>query len=204
MSTKFLAPALAVVLGIVVSGCATSSHLQRLQPGEERVIEHYPGESKVPGWVKDPVLEKKGRLFFKGQASGAPELDLCLRQAKANAIQNMVEAVKVRARSEYSEALRGTPAPGSQISRYLESMIAWTTENIELSGLTPEDEYWTKIAVRTYGGLEHKYQCYVRLSLPLEGFEAARNAALQQSIASADSDAERALLEEMRQKLSRD
>ncbi len=193
-----------VVFGLLVIGCSSASRLARLSPGEERVVERYPGKAKAPSWIKDPFVEKRGRLLFKGQASGAPDLGICLRQAKANAVQNLVEAVKVKARSEFSEALRGSSASGAQISRYLESVIAWTTENVEITGMTPEDEYWNKVAIKTYGGLEHRFQCYVRLSVPLESVEAARAAAVARSVTEASTEADRALAEEVRRQLSDD
>ncbi len=201
MSKSLIVSAL-VVITVLALGCSSTARLARLEPGEERVVEHYPGKAKAPSWVKDPFVEKKDRLLFKGQASGASDLGICLRQAKANAVQNLVEAVKVKARSEFSEALRGSTASGMQVSRYMESVIAWTTENIDITGMTPEDEYWNKIAVKTYGGIDHKYQCFVRLSVPLASVQMARNAALTRSVKEADSDAERALAEEVRRQLS--
>ncbi|HEX8042399.1 hypothetical protein [Candidatus Deferrimicrobium sp.] len=171
-----------------------------MKRGEERVVDRIP--DRPPKWLNTPFEETKESFLVKGEAKGG-DVAICLRQAKANAIQHLVEAVKIKARSEFSEAVRGVNVSEASLGRYLDSVIAWTSENIEVSGIVPRGEYREKVLVRTYDGVRYYYNCFARLSIPIESYLRARETALARSTAEAQDADAKALAEKAKEKLSR-
>ncbi|NIM61094.1 MAG: hypothetical protein GTO30_05385 [Acidobacteria bacterium] len=169
--------------------------------GSEQVVEKIP--SKTPKWIEVPFAEKGKRLLFKGEASSVHDSALGLRQAKANAIQNMVEAIRIKARSEFSEAVRGVNTSEQALGQYLDSVVAWTTDNIEVSGIQPQSEYREKLLVRTPGGVEYRYNCFVRLAILEEDYMYARQGAVDQALAVFQDEEARRLALEAKEKLER-
>lgn len=192
-----------VVLAFVTLavGCASKRKISKMSPGEEQVVDRIP--DRAPAWLNVPFEETKQRYFFKGEAARAHEGALGMRQARANGIQSLVEAIKIKARSEFSEAVRGVNVSDQALGRYLDNVVAWTSENVQVSGIVPEGEYREKVQVRTYDGVKYYYNCYTRLSIPIENYLRAREAALTRSVAEAQDSEAKALAHEAKEKLSR-
>ncbi len=140
-------------------------------------------------------------LYFKGEATDVYDSALGLRQAKGQAVQAMVEGIRIRARSEFSEAVRGVNASERSIGRYLDSVVAWTTQNIEVAGIKPDAEYREKVLVRRHGGVEYRYNCAVRLAISKEDYLSARDGAVQQALTVFQDEEARRLAEEAKRKL---
>ncbi len=193
---------LLVVLGVLVlvSGCASKQDIANMSLGEEQVVERIP--DPAPEWLNMPYEESGERLLFKGEASRGSDVSLCLRQSKANAVQNLVEAINVKGRSEFSEAVRGVNVSEAALGRYLDSVIAWTSENIQVSGIVTQDEYREKVQVRTYEGVSYYYNCVSRLSVPVESYQHARQAALTRAVVEAQDDEAKALALEAKARLA--
>ena len=200
MRTGYILFTVLIALGLGV-GCASSTKITKMKQGEERVVDRIP--DRPPKWLDTPFEETKESLLVKGEASKGVDGAICVRQAKANAVQHLVEAVKIKARSEYSEAVRGVNVSEASLGRYLDSVIAWTSENIEVSGIVPQGEYREKVLVRTYDGARYYYNCFARLSVPIESYLRAREAALSRSTAEAQDADAKALAEKAKEKLSR-
>ena len=188
-----------VALPLALTGCASSRSVEKMATGEEQVVERTP--DRAPKWIEIPFEEKKDRMFFKGEASGAYDASLCQRQAKAAAVQNLVEAVKIKARSEFSEAVRGVNLSEQSLGRYLDSLVAWTSENVEITGTTPSDQYREKVQIRTYDGVKYAYNCFTRLSIPVENYLRARESALARLEDGGQDEEARALAMEAKEKL---
>lgn len=193
---------LLVVLSVLalLPGCASTKKIADMKLGEEQVVSRVP--DKAPEWLNIPFEETDGRFLFKGESARGGDAALCMRQAKAGAVQQLVEAVKIKARSEFSEAVRGVNVSEESLGRYLDSVVAWTTENIQVSGVVPRGEYREKVQVRTYEGVQYHYNCYARLSVPTESYLRAREAALSRSLAEAQDADAKALALEAKEKLS--
>lgn len=192
---------LLVVLGILalVSGCASNPEIADMSLGEELVVERIP--DTAPEWLNTPYEESEELLLFKGEASRGSDAALCMRQSKASAVQNLVEAINVKGRSEFSEAVRGINASEEALGRYLDSVIAWTSENVQVSGIITQDEYREKVRVRTYEGVSYYYNCVSRLSVPVESYLHARQVALTRAVVEAQDDEAKALAMEAKAQL---
>jgi len=184
----------------LMTACGSNTKIADMSPGEERVVDRFPDDS--PDWLETPFEEDGDRLYFKGEASRASDPALGMRQAKANAVQALVEATKIKARSEFSEAVRGVNVSESSLGRYLDNVVAWTTENVQISGVFPEGEYREKVQVRTYDGVEYVYNCFNRISIPMENYIRAREAALARSVDEAQDEDAKALAFKAKEQLS--
>lgn len=173
----------------VLGGCAGGMP-KKGAVGSEVVVQREP--EKKPDWTIKPYEEKKDKLLFKGEATRGYDKALGLTEAKANAIQNLVEAVKIRARTEFSKAIKGVNVSESTIGQYLDNVIAWTSDNLNISGVVPVQQYYEKVRVTTHEGVKYYYNCYVQLSISLENYIRARESALNKAVkAAADPDAKR-------------
>ena len=190
----------ALFLTGLASGCGTSNNIADMSPGEERVVERFPDDT--PDWLEIPFEENDDHFYFRGEAARASDPALGMRQAKANAIQALVEATKIKARSEFSEAVRGVNVSESSLGRYLDNVVAWTSENVQITGVFPEGEYREKVQVRTYEGVEYVYNCFNRISIPVENYIRAREAALTRSAVEAEDEDAKALAFEAKEQLS--
>jgi len=190
----------AAAAAALLAGCASTRDITDMTPGEEQVVERVPDD--VPDWLTTPYEEDDERLLFKGEATNGGDAALCMRQAKGNGVQSLVEAIKIKARSEFSEAVRGVNVSESSLGRYLDNVVAWTTENVQISGVVPENEYRDKVQVRTYDGVQYRYNCFVQLSVPVESYLRARQAALTRGLTEAEDVEARRLAERAKEKLS--
>lgn len=196
---RILPLVLILSLPVTAISCSSGRNLKRSPVGTEQVVQRIP--SKTPKWVEIPFEETKKKLFFKGEASGVHDTALGLRQAKAHAIQNLVEAIRLKARSEFSEAVRGVNASERSLGRYLDSVVAWTSDNVEVAGITPDAEYREKVLVRQSTGVEYRYNCAVRLAISKDDYLRARKGAVQQALAVFQDEEARRLAEEAKKKL---
>jgi hypothetical protein len=190
---------LAMSVAIVVASCSGKRSLLKSPIGTEEVVERIP--SKPPKWIEIPFEEKKNVLYFKGEASGVHDSALGLRQAKAHAVQNMLEAIQLKARSEFSEAVHGVNVSEGSLGRYLDNVVAWTTESLRVSGIEPAAEYREKILVRIPGGVEYRHNTIVRVSISQEDYRDARDRAIQQAVSVFQDEEARRLALEAKDKL---
>jgi hypothetical protein len=199
---RFLSLVLVVTLAIATSFCTSKAgKLQKSMVGSEQIVERIP--SKTPEWIEVPFAEKGKRLYFKGEAPGVHDSALGLRQAKARAVQNMIEAIRVKARSEFSEAVRGVNTSEQALGQYLDSVVAWTTDNVEVTGIRPHSEYREKVVVRTAGGVEYRYNCFVRLAITDQDYLQARKGAVDRAVSVFQDEEARRLAMEAKEKLDR-
>lgn len=183
---------------LVLVGCA-GGRVRRGAVGSEVVVKREP--EKKPEWTGMPYEEKKDKLFFKGEANKVYDKALGFTEAKANAIQNLIEAIKIKARSEFSKAIKGVNVSQSAIGQYLDNVIAWTSDNLSVSGVIPVHEYYEKVQVTTHEGVKYHYNCYVQLSISLENYIRAREKALNNAAETAADPEAKELAEEVKKRL---
>lgn len=183
---------------LLLVGCA-GSRVRKGAVGMEVVVEREP--EKKPKWTGIPYKEKKDKLFFKGEANRVYDKALGFTEAKANAIQNLIEAIKIRARSEFSKAVKGINISKSTIGQYLDNVIAWTSDNLNVTGVMPVQEYYEKVQVSTYEGVKYHYNCYVQLSISLENYIRARESALNKAVEVAEDREAKKLAERVKGRL---
>jgi|GEM_PF-2836336 len=168
-----------VAAGLLVGGCAGNREFVR---GKQTVVEA--SSSSKPDWAyKTSYFKKDGMLCFSGGVTDAHDYALARRQAKAAAMKNAVESISVLAKTEYTEALRGTSA--DQDGRFVQDAIAFTADSVNLEGLLPGEEYMEKIETQTDDGVRYGYNLFGYYQLKESDYTSAKHRALDKMLGKA-------------------
>ena len=184
---------------LLVTGCSGNKLRPPKNVGETKVVEKTP--KNKPGWVGTSYKEKDNYIFFSGEVTDVADRSLGMRQAKADAVQNLLESIKVKARSEFSEAVKGVNTSQGTLGRYVDSLVVWTTENLDVSGAIPVEEYTEKLRTQAYEGAQYSYNCYVWLRLSKDEYFLARQNALDRGSREAEDEEAKQLAQEAKEKL---
>lgn len=171
MTTAALATAL-------LAGCGGN----RALVGKQTMIESMPGSR--PDWVGKSSYEAGGRIYYRGGVTGRSDMALALREARAEGEKQLAEQIKQRIRTEFGSAIEGQNVDGDTGS-YVRDLIAKTSENVEVSGVTASEQYVQKLEERTSTGVRYVWDAYALVSLPREDYLEARRKALQGALAEA-------------------
>lgn len=184
---------------LLVTGCSSNKLRPPKNVGDSKVVERTP--KNKPGWVGTSYKEKENYIFFSGEVTDVADRSMGLRQAKADAVQNLLESIKVKARSEFAEAVKGVNTSQGTLGRYVDSLVVWTTENLDVAGAIPVEEYTEKLRTQAYEGVQYSYNCYVWLRLSKDEYFLARQSALDRASLEAEDEEARQLAEEAKEKL---
>ena len=77
-------------------------------------------------------------MFFSGGITNVYDYALGLRQAKAEAIKSLVEAIKVKARTEFANVTKGQNLSEADLGRCVEDTVGLVADNIDVSGIQPK------------------------------------------------------------------
>ena len=198
----FKSPVLVVIsvfiLGLLTANCGSS----KPAIGTETVVER--STSSKPDWILSGLKSNNNMLFFSGGVTGVYDQSLGFRQARADAIAKAVEGIKVRARTEFTQATQGVNVSSSKIGRFVSDAVSFTADNVNLSGIQASERYYERIERVKSNGVEYSYNCYVLLQIPVESYKNATDIALNKISAEAQSanDAEaQSLAEDVRSRL---
>jgi hypothetical protein len=190
------------VLGLSVlllAGCSGNQLRPPKNVGDTKIVEKTP--KNKPGWVGTSYKEKENYIFFSGEVTDVADRSLGMRQAKADAMQNLIESIQVKARSEFAEAVKGVNTSQGTLGRYVDSLVVWTTDNLDVSGAVPVEEYTEKLRTQAYEGSKYSYNCYVWLRLSKDEYFLARQNALDRASREAEDEEAKQLVEEAKAKL---
>lgn len=127
----------AAVSVFVIAGCGGA----KVRPvGSQKVVEK--SADKTPEWVIVPFFEDETTMYFSGALKGVGDYAVGLRQAKAEAMKNVAEAIETKAKTEFVQNTRGSNLPGEDLGRFVQDGIAMTADNINISGLLPAESYY--------------------------------------------------------------
>ena len=144
--------------------------------GSQTVIEK--SSAKTPEWVVSPFFEDETTMYFSGTLRGVGDYAVGLRQAKAEAMKNVAEAIETKAKTEFVQNTRGSNLPGEDLGRFVQDGIAMTADNVNISGLLPAESYYEKVEEVTETGVRYFYNCSVLFQLPVQQYKEARNRAI--------------------------
>ena len=187
-----------VFLALFIFSCGSS----KLAIGTETVVER--SASSKPDWILSGLESNNNMLFFSGGVTGVYDQSLGFRQARADAIAKAVEGIKVRARTEFTQATQGVNVSSAKIGRFVSDAVSFTADNVNLSGIQASERYYERIERVKSNGVEYSYNCYVLLQIPVESYKNAADMALNKLSAEAQSanDAEaQTLAEDVRSRL---
>jgi hypothetical protein len=172
------------ILGIagLLFGCGTGNKLVKDKKAMAEfyrpVIMEKTGDDQRPDWTtKNTFLEKSGGFIFSGGYLGGQDYALTLRMAKAEATKNLLESIQILARSEFSEALHGNNRNPDDLGRYITDAVAWTIENLAISGIKQRQVYYEQILdpeTRTV-----KYNVWIQLEIEKTDYTRAQVMAAQ-------------------------
>lgn len=163
------------VLVILFAGCASSS---RMTPGQSKVVDT---SGEKPGWVKIDkdywVAEKN--MNYRAMVNGQVDIAQGKRNVKAEVVKQVAEMVKTRVRTDYYNSVKGDNTEEGTLGRDVADLVSWTTDNLELSGLTPNSTYWEKRETYDGGAMHYAYDIYSMYTLPEAKYlEAVRKASM--------------------------
>lgn len=164
---------LLVVAALILSSCATRGPIV----GKQSVVET---SGKKGNWInaREDYFEKKGDMFFRGMIHRAYDLALGRRQAEADAKKRIAESITSLVRTEFEEYARGANMSEDDVGRFVADGVAWTSENVRISGVMPDESYWEKIEATTYEGVEYFYNCYSLIKMSTTNYNRARKIAI--------------------------
>ncbi len=167
---------LAVLAGAVACGGKTDvKDLEEAPIGAEVIVERSDGNR--PDWVVDPPKDKDEMKFFSGGEEGYTDYALCLRMAKAEAMQEMGESVM----SVWSSLLQASEVGSKdRLDQYARNFQELAVKQVSLSGAETEERYYEKVAVKTGYGVEYRYNAFVLLKVPEQEYAMAQARALEQ------------------------
>ncbi len=159
---------------MVLAGCAGTSVKHEM--GRSKVVET--SAAAKPEWITNNKYEKDSVMYFSGFVTDVADSALGMRQAKMEAIKNIVEAVKSDASGAFKESLRGANKDVNDLGSFVEDAFALMSE-AQISGIMPSQIYFEKSEVVTGGGVKYSYNCYSQVQLPIKDYERAQMLAFQ-------------------------
>jgi len=159
---------------MIYEGCATPRKLPVI--GAERIVER--SLPARPDWISIPLSIEEPILYFSGGTTGQAEFSLALRQAKAEAVKNITQGMKMKLGSEFSEALSELGWGDAASSEFLTDSLELVIENLDIHNLKPKEIYYEKIEKTTREGFDYFYNCYNLFEISEQDYVQARNAAL--------------------------
>lgn len=149
-----------------------------LRPGERGVVE---ASGKKRDWVtaEEPSFRDGDVWYFRGQAFGASDLGLGLRQAEADAKKRIVGKVAEQVASEYSEYALGANVDPGDKSVFVADGISWASEAVTLTGAAPAKQYWEAVEIGHEYGAARTFDCWVLVGMSADAYADARRRALR-------------------------
>jgi len=163
-----------LIAGIFIFGCASAP---KMVVGQQKVVER--SAKEAPEWITVPYFEDKDIMYFSGGVRGVADYAVGLRQAKAEAVKNIAESIATKVRTEFTETTRGANIDPGDLGKFVQDGIAMVTNNINIQGMLPTENYYEKVEEVTDYGVKYFYNCYVLYQLPVADYKLARRRALE-------------------------
>jgi len=175
---------------LLMLGCGISKAAKEKAPVIEHqrpVVVEKTGDNKRPDWTSEKTfIENDHGFHFTGGYMGGADYALTLRLAKAEATKNLLESIEIKARSEFSTAIHGQNRTDGDLGRYVTDAVAWTVENLRVSGIRPGRSYYEQIFHS--GSRSFKYNSWVQLIISKPDYQRAKVDAAQRLLGKAIRD----------------
>jgi len=148
----------ALTVTTVLLGCGGST-TKRI-PGQMTSVDT---SGERPDWLKGSkdFWEDGQAFYFRASVNNQFDLAQGRRNAKAEVVKQVAEMVKQRVRTDYYNSVKGSNTDENTLGRDVADLVAWTTDNLELSGLTPDEAFWEKFEKYDYGRVDYVYEISV-------------------------------------------
>ena len=212
MNKKIFKPillmAVVILFSFLISSCAEKSLIKVKSPkkakiGEEFVVQK--SSSKTPKWIDEPEfqivkIKREKYLVVKVDVS-AKDRRAAERLAEGELRKRVAEGIKTLVESQFSEAMRGTQ---ETYSENFQSYVATVANTVPVVGLIVTDTYWEKIErVKSKNEVEYYYRVVKKARMPYKNYVESRDRAMQNVIASAQNESDRAALEKLIERIKK-
>ncbi len=160
---------------ILTGGCA-GPRKPPVTIREERIVER--SQEFRPDWIFTPISIQEGMLSFSGGVEGRPDFSLALRQARGEVIKNIIEGIKSKIQTEFSDAAHELGISNDELSELMTETVGKIMDIYQMHGIKPKETYYEKIERPTAEGAEYFYNCYQLVELSEGEYIEWRNGAL--------------------------
>jgi len=160
---------------ILTGGCA-GPRKPPVTIREERIVER--SQEFRPDWIFTPISIQEGMLSFSGGVEGRADFSLALRQARGEVIKNIIEGIKSKIQTEFSNAAPELGISDDELSELLTETVGKIMDIYQMHGIKPKETYYEKIERPTAEGVEYFYNCYQLVELSEGEYIDWRNGAL--------------------------
>jgi hypothetical protein len=186
---------------MVAIGCGGNKVLKQNQAMAEQtrpVVYEKTGTTQRPEWTNQLSYSEDDRSYhFTGGVMGGADYALTIRMAKSEAIKNLLESIEIKARSEFSSVMHGNYGKDESLGRYVTDAVAWTVENLRVSGIKQQaiyyEQHFDPVSQRT------RYNTWVNLEIGKADYLKARIGAaerlLKKAVREKDEEAKEKTLE---------
>ena len=143
---------------------------------EERIVER--SEEFRPDWIFTPISIQEDMLSFSGGVEGRADFSLAIRQARGEVIKNIIEGIKSKTQTEFSDAAHELGISDDELSELLTETVGKIMDIYQMHGIKPKETYYEKIERPTAEGVEYFYNCYQLVELSEGEYIEWRNSAL--------------------------
>ena len=151
----------------LVVGCGGNKIVkqnQAVMEAQRPVIYEKTGTTQRPEWTNRLSYSEDDRGYqFSGGVMGGVDYALTIRMAKSEAIKNLLESIEIKVRGEFSSVMQGNYSKDESIGRYVTDAVAWTVENLKISGIKQQGIYYEQhfdpVSQRT------RYNAWVNLEI---------------------------------------
>jgi hypothetical protein len=189
-------PFLALIFGC--GGNKAVKQNQAMADLNKPIVYEKTGTTQRPAWTNQTTFyEDDVGFHFSGGVMGGSDYALTLRLAKSEAIKNLLESIEIKTRSEFSSVMHGNYGKDGDIGRYVTDAVAWTVENIRVSGIKQQDIYYEQTIEP--GTHRVRYNAWVNLNISKADYIKSKTGAaeklLNKAIRERDEEAKQKALE---------
>ena len=158
-------------IGLVLNGCGASRAVKMYQAEMKETYElqkpaliRTSEDDKRPKWTHNTVFEEAGKVYFTGGFVNGADYAVTIRCANAEALKNLVQAVSLYIRSEFSEYVQGSNSTYDHgIERFVEDGIATFAENVHVQGIKQVALYYEELFSPAL--LQPSFSVFVKLEM---------------------------------------
>jgi hypothetical protein len=158
-------------ISLVFNGCGASRAVKMYQAEmketyelQKPVLIRTSDDDKRPKWTHNTVFEKAGKVYFTGGFVNGTDYAVTIRCANAEALKNLVQAISLYIRAEFSEYVQGSNSTyGQGIERFVEDGIATFAENVHVQGIKQVELYYEEMFSPAL--MQPSYNVYVKLEM---------------------------------------
>jgi hypothetical protein len=121
-------------------------------------------DDKRPIWTHNTVFEKAGKVYFTGGFVNGADYAVTIRCANAEALKNIIQAISLYIRAEFSEYVQGSNSTYDHgIERFVEDGISTFAENVHVQGIKQVALYYEEMFSPTL--MQPSFNVFVKLEM---------------------------------------